>query len=315
MVIQEAMMSRCDDDAGDWVITKIVEHRSEGNRHEVKVLWDNGDTSWENMLMIKKEDPIVLAVYAKENNLSHEQGWRWARKITDNPKRYARMLKAMKSQAKRGAKYKFGIEVPKNAKHAKKLDEANGNTLWQDAEREEIKQLMEFKIFKILDKGVKSFPNMEKYTYVPLHLVYDVKFDLRRKVRIVAGGNWTDPPDSDIYSGVESIESVRLSLFIAALNNLLICAADVGNAFLHGWTKELVYTIAGPEWGPELEGCIMIVERSIYGLKSSAAAFHEVLSDSLKALGFKPSKADFDLWIKDCGTHYMSTSRHGWTIF
>jgi hypothetical protein len=24
----------------------------------------------------------------------------------------------------------------------------------------------------------------------------------------------------------------------------------------------------------------------------------------LKKLGFKPSKADSDLWMKDCGTHY-----------
>jgi hypothetical protein len=101
-----------------------------------------------------------------------------------------------------------------------------------------------------------------------------------------------------------SIESVRLSLFVAELNGLLTCAADVGSAFLHGYTKELVYTIAGPEFGPDIEGCIMIIVRSIYGLKSSAAAFHEVLSDSLTRLGFVPSRADFNLWMKDCGTHY-----------
>ena len=306
-VIQEAMLSRKDDDAGDWAISKILGHRSEGSRHEVKILWENGETSWENMLIIKKEDPLALAIYAKANDLSHEKGWRWARQITDRPKKYARMLKLMKGQTNKkrgGAKYKFGIEVPRNARHARELDKANGNTLWQDAEAEEMMQLKSFKTFKILGKGIKSFPNKENYTYVPLHMVYDVKFDLRRKVRVVAGGNWTDPPDSDIYSGVVSIESVRLSLFIAALNDLLTCAADVGNAFLHGWTKELVYSIAGPEWGPDIEGCIMIIERSIYGLKSSSAAFHEVLSDSLMRLGFKPSKADFDLWMKDCGTHY-----------
>ena len=297
-------MSRNDDSAGDWSISKIMEHRKEGSRHEVKILWENGDTSWENMLMIKKEDPIALAVYAKESGLSHEPGWRWSRAITDRPKKYARMLKLMKNQAKRGPKFKFGIELPRNRKHARELDAMNGNTMWQDAEQEEIDQLMHFKTFKILGKGVRDFPNKEKYTFVPLHMVYDVKFDLRRKVRIVAGGNWTDPPECDVYSGVVSIESVRLSLFIAELNDLLTCAADVGNAFLHGWTKELVYSIAGPEWGPEIEGSIMIIERSIYGLKSSSAAFHKVLSESLIGLGFKPSKADFNLWMKDCGTHY-----------
>jgi hypothetical protein len=48
----------------------------------------------------------------------------------------------------------------------------------------------------------------------------------------------------------------------------------------------------------------MIIVRSIYGLKTSAAAFHEVLAAKLVAIGFKPTKADFDLWMKDCGTHY-----------
>ena len=112
--------------AGDWSISKIMEHRKEGSRHEVKILWENGDTSWENMLMIKKEDPIALAVYAKESGLSHEPGWRWSRAITDRPKKYARMLKLMKNQAKRGPKIKFGIELPRNRKHARELDAMNG---------------------------------------------------------------------------------------------------------------------------------------------------------------------------------------------
>ena len=41
-----------------------------------------------------------------------------------------------------------------------------------------------------------------------------------------------------------------------------------------------------------------------YGLKSSAAQFHECCSSVLSKMGFVPSKADPDLWIKDKGTHY-----------
>ena len=105
-----------------------------------------------------------------------------------------------------------------------------------------------------------------------------------------AGGNWTEAPDTDVYSGVVSIESVRILFFISQLQELQTCAADVGSAFLHGYTKELIYTIAGPEFGPEIEGCVMIVVKSIYGLKTSSAAFHEVLSDSLLKLGLNPAK-------------------------
>ena len=87
---------------------------------------------------------------------------------------------------------------------------------------------------------------------------------------------------------------------------MLLCAADVGSAFLHGYTKELVYTIAGPEWG-EYAGCIMIAVQSVYCLKTSAAHFHEDLAQSLMKLGFVPSHADTDMWM--CGSHheYIST--------
>ena len=34
------------------------------------------------------------------------------------------------------------------------------------------------------------------------------------------------------------------------------------------------------------------------------ARWHEALSDKLRLLGFKPSKADPDLWIRDAGDHY-----------
>ena len=46
------------------------------------------------------------------------------------------------------------------------------------------------------------------------------------------------------------------------------------------------------------------MDKSLYGLKSSSARFHEHLSVTLRKLGFKPSRADFDLWIKKVGNHY-----------
>jgi hypothetical protein len=45
-------------------------------------------------------------------------------------------------------------------------------------------------------------------------------------------------------------------------------------------------------------------------LKSSSARFHEHLSVTLKKLGFYPSKADYDLWIKDMTTHYEYIARY-----
>ena len=99
------------------------------------------------------------------------------------------------------------------------------------------------------------------------------------------------------------METVRLGFILARLNGLLVCAGDVGNAFLYGKTNEKVYVIAGPEFGPH-QGKRMIVDQSLYGLKSSAARFHEHLSVKLRALGFRPSKADPDLWLRKTNGYY-----------
>ena len=89
----------------------------------------------------------------------------------------------------------------------------------------------------------------------------------------------------------------------------MVCAGDVGNAFLCGKTNEKVYVIAGPEFGIH-EGKRMIVDRALYGLKSSAARFHEHLSAKLRAMGFQPSKADPDLWFRNVNDHYEYIARY-----
>jgi hypothetical protein len=67
------------------------------------------------------------------------------------------------------------------------------------------------------------------------------------------------------------MEAMRLGFMLGKLNELTACAGDVGNAFLHGTTQELVYIIAGPEFGPELEGKRLIIDKALYGLKTSGA--------------------------------------------
>jgi hypothetical protein len=41
-------------------------------------------------------------------------------------------------------------------------------------------------------------------------MVFDVKYDLRRKARLVAGGNWIVDDKEDIYSRVVCIDTVRI---------------------------------------------------------------------------------------------------------
>ena len=74
------------------------------------------------------------------------------------------------------------------------------------------------------------------------------------------------------------MDTVRIGFFLGELYGLSCCACDIGNAFLYGKTKEKVYTTAGPEFGEKLRGKNLIFVKSLYGLKTSAARFHEHLS-------------------------------------
>ena len=70
-------------------------------------------------------------------------------------------------------------------------------------------------------------PNRKRYQMPPngyqkirVHLIFAVKHDGRHKARLVAGGHLTPDPIESIDSGIVSIRSLRLVIFIAKLNNL-----------------------------------------------------------------------------------------------
>ena len=99
------------------------------------------------------------------------------------------------------------------------------------------------------------------------------------------------------------MDTIRLAFVLGAMNNLEVCAADISTAFLYGKTREKVYVIAGKEFG-EHAGKRMIIDRGLYGLKTSGARFHERLAAKLRRMGFRPSQTDFDLWIRPRSDHY-----------
>ena len=58
------------------------------------------------------------------------------------------------------------------------------------------------------------------YKDITCNLIFDVKMNLTRKARYVAGWHLTDPPSSMAYESVVSQDSVRIDFLVAASNKL-----------------------------------------------------------------------------------------------
>ena len=135
------------------------------------------------------------------------------------------------------------------------------------------------------------------YKKIRTHLIYAVKHDGRHKARMVADGHLTDIPVESVYSGVVSLRGLRIVMFLAELNDLDTCATDIGNAYLEAHTKEKVCFIAGKEFG-ELAGHLLIIDKALYGLRTSGLRWHDKFSDCLREMGFIPCKAEPDIWMR-----------------
>ena len=48
----------------------------------------------------------------------------------------------------------------------------------------------------------------------------------------------------------------------------------------------------------------LIIRKALYGLKSSGKRWHERFAVVLRKMGFFPSKAEEDIWMRDKGDHY-----------
>jgi hypothetical protein len=130
-----------------------------------------------------------------------------------------------------------------------------------------INHLTDYQIFIVLDSGEDIPTGYRKILY---HMVFDVKYDLKHKARLVSGGNWTANDKEDIYSGFVCMDYVRIGFFLGKLYGLSCCACDIGYAFLYGKTKEKVYKSAIPELGANLHGKNLTIDKSLSGIMTSA---------------------------------------------
>jgi hypothetical protein len=196
-----------------------------------------------------------------------------------------------------GPVFMFGVQVPKSTKQALELDKINKNNLWALALHKEMNQLDEYSSLEDLGPGAKAPGG---YKRIRLHVICLVKHDEYRKCHCVADGHLTDPVKGSSYSGVISLKSMRIVILVSELNELKNMVGDIGNAYLTAVTGEYCCRTR-----------ILSKPRKHFGNQESTTwtqnlwcQIHEKLADIFRDFDFKPSYADSNIWIKDCGTYY-----------
>ena len=326
-VIAENMFTQCDIEGNEHrLMEDIVDHKTDGqevktsdmyfvhgNRQHMRkttkgwhlcVQWKDGSTSWEKLSDMKESYPVEVSEYAFAQDIHEQPAFAWWTKHV--LKKRDRIIAAVNKRYHKKT-HKFGFEIPKTVRRALEIDKENGNTLWWDAIEKEMINV------RIAFKTVTKEEIPIGYQFMESHMIFDVKMEanFRRKARLVANGNNIDTPSYiSTYASVVSRETVRIALTLAALNDLQVKSSDIQNAYLTSPCAESVYTILGPEFGPD-EGKYAIITRALYGLNSAGSSFGKHLADCMRTLGYVPCKADPDLWMKpairpDDGFEYYS---------
>ena len=306
-------------------VAAIIGHNWIDGRLKLKVEWNTEQSSWEELPDMKEDYPKMTAHYLVDANVTtrSQRGDRmqaWAKKtlrdisrtarrmvrlydfhLDENEEVYSVRRASTQTNKKKKKKYdpkpqfKYGVKVPRTIKQAIDLDAANGNNLWQESIKLEIQALTDLECFDFKDPDHKCGPQYQRTT---LMMIFGVKQDLRHKARLVAGGHLVDALDHDIYSSTVKGVSVKLLHVIAHKTGMTQLCGDVGNAYVNAFTNEKVYAVAGKEFGEMLEGSIIIIRKALYGLRTSSERWYSHFADSLRGIGFTPTRYDNDVWIR-----------------
>jgi Reverse transcriptase (RNA-dependent DNA polymerase) len=312
-LVAEYMNSRMDPEGVQHeVFREIVDHRKSTAKEKPDVWsfcveWADDSTSWLPYMQLRISNPVELATYLQANRLAHEPPFNvWAPDLIAQRERIVTAAKKNKNKYWQTT-HKFGFRMPKSVKEALQIDHDEGNTLWRDAIEKEMRNVRPAFKKWIVPGGVVGDGNPELarskyylvgYQEIKCHMIFDIKVEnLVRKARFVAGGHTTETPASMTYSSVVSRDSVRIAFLLAAVEGLEVWAADVGNAYLNAKCREKIWTVAGPEFGED-EGKVMLIEKALYGLKTSGAAWRAMLAGTMSDMGFASTRADPDVWIR-----------------
>jgi len=322
-IIAENMFAQVDDEGNMYqIMEEITDHKADGTAVPVSegtvrnrsgtesakvttkgwkllVQWKDGSSSWEKLKDLKASNPIEVAEYAVANRIAEEPAFKWWVSLVLRKRN--RIISKVKSKYWRTT-HKFGIRLPHSVKEALELDRQTGTDYWRKALNKEMSRV------KVAWKRQDGDPSpddvrsgradgMVGFQEIGCHIVFDIKMDFTRKARFCAGGHTTEAPSSITYSSVVSRDSVRIGFMLAALNGLDVMACDLENAYLNAPCREKIWFVGGTECGED-SGKVLIIVRALYGLKSAGASWRSTFAQALSDLGFTPTTADPDVWLR-----------------
>ena len=171
---------------------------------------------------------------------------------------------------------------------------------WEEAAQKELTSLKEKNVYEIVNKPKNT-------NIIGCHWVFKIKQSIdgnidKFKVRLVARG------DTQIYginyyntsAPVMNLTTLHILLVIGIKNDYYLSNIDINTAYLNAPLKEQIYMKLPPGffYKERENNKVLLLKRSLYGLKQSAYEWYNTLKKALEKLKFKPLFHDKCVFIK-----------------
>jgi len=181
---------------------------------------------------------------------------------------------------------------------------------WEPAMKDEMAKMEKYKVWDVI-------PRQSHMRVVGARWVYTRKIDGETgkpsayKARWVAKGfSQLEGVDFDeLFAAVAHKDSIRV--FLALVNHLdLECdQIDIKAAFLNGDLEETIY-LAPPEGSNIASNKVLLLRKSLYGLRQSPRCFNKAFDKWLREQGFVPTTADPCIYTRRNGSDFIMLSLH-----
>ncbi|KAE8541144.1 hypothetical protein D1P53_002499 [Cryptococcus gattii VGV] len=191
--------------------------------------------------------------------------------LTNNPETWGSIAQALNAMAN---------DTPNNYREA--IQSGEGEE-WHQAMMEELEKMEKYKVWKVVDRA----PGQR---VLKARWVYTRKIDGTTGKPAAYKARWVAKGFSQ-KAGIDYNE------------------VDIKAAFLNGDLEETIY-LEAPEGSNIPANKILLLNKSLYGLRQSPRCFNKALDQWLKSQGLKPTRADPCFYVRCCEGELLMLSVH-----